>query len=276
MLSLILIHPVGEAQNTSSLGVLSSHLARRRLARLGVKTGSLAAGAGVALAGTVAAVAGVLSLLVLRQHVLVLALRARLHHRSTSSVVATPLLATAAVLLQLQLPLVPLPRGPGVIRALGGALIDLVAGGGRVHRVAVGMHRLVPALGHGNWRWGLHRRGRGQGIAAVAGPTLGTSRRIQSGLVLTGRMALGGKWQVVGRYGTTRTRGGKIGRQLRRMLAGGRDLVAVLGAASHRRQRIAVHVLRGTGDGVLRRDSPGGKAARGAAVYGGVQNTAKK
>lgn len=186
-------------------------MTRRRLARLGVKTGSLAAGAGVALAGAIAAIAGVLALLVLRQHVLVLALHARLHHRGSSTVVSSALFGTAAVLLELQLPLVTL-RAPRVIRALGGALVDLVVGGGRVHRVAIGMHRLVPALGYGNWRWGLHGRGCGQGIAAVAGAALGTSRCIQSSLVLAGCMTLCGKWQVVGWYSSSWTRGGKVGR----------------------------------------------------------------
>lgn len=223
-------------------------MAGRRLPRLGVQAGSLAAGAGVALAGTIATVAGVVSLLVLRQHVLVLALQAGLNRRLTVAMVATPLAAAPSVLLQL-LPLVTM-RGPRVIRALGGALVDLVTGAGGVH--LLGMHWLIPALGHGNWRWGLQGRGRGQGVTTVAGPILATTRRIQARLILTACMSLGGKGQVIRRYSSARSRGGKVGRQLRRMLAGGRNLVAILCAASHGRQWIAVHIFRGTGDSVLR------------------------
>lgn len=140
--------------------------------------------------------------------------------------------AAAVLLLKLQLPLVTV-RGPRVVGALGGTLIDLVIRGGRVHRV----HGLVPALGNGHSdgsrrRW-LQGRWSRQGIATVAGPVLGAPRCIQARLILAGRMALGGKGQVIGGHHSAWSGGGEVSWELRRVLAGGCNLVAVLGTSSN-------------------------------------------
>lgn len=177
------------------LSIFSSHEALRRshgIASLGVQAGALAAGAGVTLPRAVAAIARIVALMQLiagRQHIFILTLRAGvllllgvLCRLSTlSGALAAAVLSAAVGMVRLLVPLVVAVRGARVVRALGGALIDLMTGGSRWHLTAMWrMHRLIPAL---HWLLQRQRRrrlhGRGQGITAVASAAVAaTTRRL--------------------------------------------------------------------------------------------------
>lgn len=284
------------------LSIFSSHQSGRwshGISGLCIEAGALAARAGVALAGAVAAtVARVVPLLLLllltliaRQHILVLTLRAgnllQLLVLSELLACLSPMCRAFAatmlgaavrvqLLLMVSLAVAVAVRGSRVVRALGGALVDLMTRGSGLHLIAVGRPDwLIPAVHwRRQWRW-LH--GRSQCITAVAcSVVVGAACGTQARLVLADCVSLRGivDMYVAGSHVASAC-GGKVGRQRRQMLACGRDLIAIL-CATHSTQRIAVQILLGTANGALWRHTPGGEAARRAAVYGGVQNAAKE
>lgn len=282
------------------LSIFSSHQSGRwshGISGLRIEAGTLAARAGVALAGAVAAtVTRVVPLrllllpLVARKHVLVLTLRAGILLLQLLLVLSEllALLPTmcrafaAAVLgaairmqLLLMVPLAVAVRSARVVRALRGALVDLMTRGSGLHLIAMGMANwLIPALHwRRQWRW-LH--GRGQCITAVAGSVVvGAACGTQACLVLADCVSLRGivDMYVAGSH-VASARSGKVGRQGRRMLACGCDLITIL-CATDSTERIAIQILLGTANGALWRHTPGGEATRRAAVYGGVQNAAE-
>lgn len=165
--------------------------------------------------------------------------------------------------LLLMVPLAVTVRGPGVVRALGGALIDLMTRGSGLHLIAMWMrHRLIPTF---HWRrqwWRLH--GRGQCITAVASSVVvGAACGTQPSLILTDRMSLRGimDMYVTSSHVASSASCGKVRWQRRRMLASRCDLVAILCAANST-EWIAIQILLGTANGALWRDTPGGEATR--------------
>lgn len=154
-------------------------------------------------------------------------------------------------------------RGTRVVRALGGALIDLMTRGSGLHLIAMWMrHRLIPTF-HWRWqRWRLH--GRGQCITAVAtSVVVGAACGTQPSLILTDRVSLRGimDMYVTSSHVASSASCVKVRWQRRRMLASGRDLVAILCAANST-EWIAIQILLGTANGALWRDTPGGEATR--------------
>lgn len=165
--------------------------------------------------------------------------------------------------LLLMVPLAVTVRGPRVVRALGGALIDLMTRRSGLHLITVWKrHRLIPTLHWGRQWWRLH--GRGQCITAVASSVVVSAAcGTQPSLILTDRMSLRGimDMYVTSRHVSSCASCGKVRGQRRRMLASGCDLVAILCAANST-EWIAIQILLGTANGALWRNAPGGEAAR--------------
>lgn len=179
---------------------------------------------------------------------------------SLSGAFAAAVLSAAVGMERLLVSLVMAMRGARVVRAFGGALIDLMTGCSRWHLIGMWrMHWLIPALHRllqRQWRRRLH--GRGQCITAVASSVVAaTTRR----LIFAHCVPLCGivDMYVAGGHVTAGAGSRKIGRQWRRMLAGGRDLIAILCAASSA-QRIAIKIFLWTASGALWRNTPSGKA----------------